>query len=326
MDWKKLLPIAGIILFIYVLWRFDPGKILTVFSTLPPFYALLCFLSIIPFLLVVNFEWQILLKKQHIHVSYRYSLKNYFIGYFYGFITPGGLGNYLRALYLREESNTPLPKCISNILTLNTIDLIALFIISSIGGVFLLGQHPYLFLISLVALISVTAIFIFFIRQNKSKRLFEKLLQTQIFQTAQRYMDDPIETFYEDLPRFKDLRLPFLISFFSYVVFFTELYLIAQLFGITVPYLTLFFMFAISATVASIPISIHGIGTRDATLIALLSTYSISPENSISFTLFWFTVFWVTPSIIGAFITVLEHKKLPPKKTCTASNQKPASL
>jgi len=314
MDWKKLLPIAGIILFIYVLWRFNVGKIISVFSTIDPFYAAVSFLSLPLFVLVINLEWQILLKKQKIHVSFWYTFKNYFIGYFYGFITPGGFGNYLRALYLREESNTPLPKCISNIVTLNTIDLIALFIISSIGGLFLLGRYPYLLLISLASLIVVTAIFIFFLRQKKSKQLFEKLLNTQIFQTIQRFMDDPIETFYEDLPGFKDLVLPFLISFLSYVVFFTELYFIAQLFGISVPYSTLFFMFAISATVAAIPISVHGVGTRDATLVALLSIYNISPENSISFTLFWFTVFWVTPSIIGAFITLVENKKLPPRK------------
>jgi uncharacterized protein (TIRG00374 family) len=314
MDWKKLLPIAGIILFIYVLWRFNVGKIISVFSTIDPFYAAISFLSLPLFVLVINLEWQILLKKQKIHASFWYTFKNYFIGYFYGFITPGGFGNYLRALYLREETNTPLPKCISNIVTLNTIDLIALFIISSIGGLFLLGRYPYLLLISLASLITVTAIFIFFLRQKKSKQLFEKLLNTQIFQTIQRFMDDPIETFYEDLPGFKDLVLPFLISFLSYVVFFTELYFIAQLFGISVPYLTLFFMFAISATVAAIPISVHGVGTRDATLVALLSIYNISPENSISFTLFWFTVFWVTPSIIGAFITLVENKKLPPRK------------
>ena len=314
MNWKKLLPIAGIILLIYVLWRFDVGKIFSVFSTINPFYIILAFLSLIPYILVINLEWQILQRKQNIHVSYWYSLKNYFIGYFYGFITPGGLGNYLRALYLREESKTPLPKCISNIVTLNSIDLIALFIISSIGGIFLLGRYPYLLAISIVFLIAATTIFIFFIRQKKSKQLFERLLKTQIFQTAQRFMDDPIETFYEDLPRFRDLWLPFLISFLSYVVFFTELYLIAQLFGITVPYLTLFFMVAISATVATIPISVHGVGTRDATLVALLSMYNISPENSVSFTLFWFTVFWIAPSIVGAFITLIENKKLPDRK------------
>jgi uncharacterized membrane protein YbhN (UPF0104 family) len=73
-------------------------------------------------------------------------------------------------------------------------------------------------------------------------------------------------------------------------------------------------MLAITSSIAVIPISIYGLGTRDATLVALFSLYNIPPENSISFTLFWFTVFFVTPSIIGAFITILENKKLPSKE------------
>jgi uncharacterized protein (TIRG00374 family) len=319
MDWKKLLPVVGILLLIYVLWRFNVEKILAVFSTIDPFYAALCFLSMPLFLIVITFEWQLILKQQNIHVSFTYSLKNNLIGYFYGFITPGGFGNYLRSLYLKQESNTPLPKCISNIITFNTVDLITLFIFSSIGGLFLLGQFPYLFILSIFLLVSLTAIFVFFLRQKKSKQLFEKLIKTQIFQTIQRYMDDPIETFYEDLPSFKNLRLPFLISFIGWFVFFSELYLIAQLFGIHVPYLTLFFMLAIAATIAAVPVSLSGLGIRDAALVGLLSLYNVSPENSISFTLFWFTVFWVTPSIIGAFITLFEHKKLPTKPKIASS-------
>lgn len=313
MDWKKLLPIVGIILLIYVLWKFNIEKIIAVFSTLDPFWAALCFLSIPLWIIVLNIEWQIILRKQNIHVSYTYSLKNIFIGYFYGLTTPGGFGNYLRALYLREESNAPLPKCISNIITFNTIDLITLFILSSIGGLFLLGQYPYLFILSIVFLFSATAVFIFFIRQNKSKQLFEKLLRTQVFQTLQKYMNDPIETFYEDLPKLRDLRLPFLISFVAWFIFFSELCLIARLFDINVPFFTLFIILLITATIASVPVSIYGVGTRDAALVGLLSLYGVSPENCISFTLFWFTVFWLTPSIIGAFITLVEHRKLPSK-------------
>jgi uncharacterized protein (TIRG00374 family) len=232
------------------------------------------------------------------------------IGYFYGFVTPGGFGNYLRALYLKQESNAPLPKCISNIITFNTVDLITLFLLSSIGGLFLLGQYPYLIVLSLFCLIMVIVVFTFFLRQKKSKQLFNRLLKTQIFQTIQRYINDPIETFYEDLPSFKDLRLPFLISFVGWVVFFTELFVIAQLFDIHVPFLTLFFMLAIAASIASVPISLYGLGTRDVALVGLLSIYNVPPENCISFTLLWFTIFWVTPSIIGAFITLLEHQRI----------------
>jgi hypothetical protein len=315
MDWKKLLPVIGILLLIYILWRFNIEKILSVFSAINPLYAALCFLSIPIVLAVINIEWQMILKRQCIHVSFTYSLKNQLIGYFYGFITPGGFGAYLRALYLKHESNTPLPKCLSNIITFNTLDYITLFILGAIGGLLLLGRNPYLFLLILLLLFTATVLFVFFLRQKKSKQLFQRLLRTQLFQIIQRYMDDSIESFYEDLPSFKSLLLPFLFSIFAWVVFFTTLFFIAQLFDIHVPFIIFIFMLAITATVATVPVSIYGLGTRDATLVALLSVYNVPPENSVSFTLFWFTVFWITPSIIGAVITALESKKLPRKKT-----------
>jgi len=314
MDWKKLLPIIGIILFVYILWRVNIEKILSVFSAINPLYAALCLLGIPIIFFLFNIQWQMILKRQCIHVSFIYSLKNLFIGYFYGIITPGGFGAYFSALYLKNESKTPLPKCISNIITFNTIDYITIFILGSIGGLFLLGQYPYLFILILILLFTVTFLFIFFLRQKTSKHLFKKLLHTQIFQFIQHYMKDPIESFYEDLPSFTSLLLPFLVSFFSWIVFYTELYLIAQLFNIHIPYITFIFMLAIVSSIAIIPISIYGLGTRDATLVALFSLYNIPPENSISFSLFWFTVFLITPSIIGAFITVFENKKLPSRK------------
>ncbi|VVB61016.1 Lysylphosphatidylglycerol synthase TM region [uncultured archaeon] len=314
MDWKKILPIIGIILFVYILWRFNIEKILFVFSTINLLYAILCFLGIPIIFCIFNIQWQMILKRQCIHVSFTYSFKNLFISYFYGFITPGGFGAYLSALYLKNESKTPLPKCVSNIITFNTIDYITIFILGSIGGLFLLGQYPYLFILILILLFFVSFLFIFFLRQKTSKHLFNKLLHTQIFEFIQHYVEDPIESFYEDLPSFKSLVIPFLISFFSWFVFYTELYFIAQLFNIHITYITFIFMLAITSSIAIIPISIYGLGTRDAIIVALFSLYNIPPENSISFTLFWFTLFLITPSIIGVFITVLENKKLPSKK------------
>ena len=314
MDWKKLLPVFGIVLLIYVLWRFDIGKILGVFQTIDPLSAALCFLGMPVIMLVVTVEWQMVLKRQCIHVSFTYSLKNFFIGYFYGFITPGGFGAYLRAWYLKYESKAPLAKCVSNIITFNTLDYITLFLLGSIGGLFLLGNTPSLLVLIFILFISAVAVFVFFLRKRTSKHLFEKLLRTQIFQFIQRYMDDSIESFFDDLPTFRSLLLPFLVSFLGWFVFFTELFLIAQLFAIHVPYVTFLFMLAIAATIATIPISLYGLGTRDATLVALLSLYQVPPENSVSFTLFWFMIFWVTPSLIGAVITIFESKKLPVRK------------
>ena len=113
---KKILPVVGIIVLIVIFTTLDLRKIYDIFYSINPLYSLICFFAIIPILLLVNVEWQILLKKQKIKVDFLYSLKNIFIGYFYGFITPGGIGAYTRSLYLQEESKTPLPKCLSNII------------------------------------------------------------------------------------------------------------------------------------------------------------------------------------------------------------------
>jgi hypothetical protein len=314
MDWKKLLPVIGIVILVYILLRFDIGKILSVFSTLDPLAAALCFLGIPLILLLFNIQWQMVLKRQCIHVSFLYSLKNLLIGYFYGFITPGGFGAYLSALYLKNESKAPLLKCVSNIITYNTIDYLTIFILGAIGGLFFLGQYPYLFILIILLLFFVGFLFVFYLRQKTSKHLFQKLLHTQIFVFIQQYVDDPIESFYEDLPSLRSLVLPFLVSFFSWFVFYTELYFIAQLFNIHIPFIPFIFMLAITSSIAIIPISVYGLGTRDAVIVALFSLYDVPPENSISFTLFWFTLFLITPSIIGAIITVFENKKLPSKK------------
>lgn len=313
MDWKKLLPVIGIILLVYILWRFHLEKILSVFATINPLYAALCFLAWPVVLLIINVQWQMILKRQCIHVSYLYSLKNLLIGYFYGFITPGGFGNYLRALYLKQESNAPLPKCVSNLVTYNMVDYLTLFTMGTIGSTLLIGQIPLLFAVMIVLLMIVFLLFAYFFRQHTLKRLFDRLLRTRIFRFIERFLGDSLESFYEDLPSFRSLLLPILVSFLSWIVFFTELSLIAPLFDIHLPYLTLMFMFAIASTIATIPVSIFGLGTRDATLVAVLALYNVPPENSISFTLFWFMIFWVTPSIIGAVITLVESKNLPRK-------------
>ena len=94
MDYKKLLPIIGIIILIFIVATLDLNKIYNVFSLINPIYSFICFFAILPIVMMVNIQWQILLKKQKIKVSFLYSLKNIFIGYFYGFISPGGIGAY----------------------------------------------------------------------------------------------------------------------------------------------------------------------------------------------------------------------------------------
>ena len=181
MNIKKILPIIGLFILAIILYNLNFSKIVELFSKLNPLYVFLSFFAILPLLLLVNIEWQILLKKQHIKVSFLYSIKNFFIGYFYGFITPGAFGAYIRSLYLHDESNEPLPKCFSNIIIFNTVEFLAMLFTGAIGAIALSRQFPYLFYIILILFGIVIFLFIFFFKTNKSQALFTRLIQSQIF-------------------------------------------------------------------------------------------------------------------------------------------------
>ena len=180
MDIKKILPIIGIILLIYILSTLDIGKIIDVFLNINIFYGTISIFALIPILLLLNFEWQLILKKHNIKVSFWYSLKNIFIGFFYGFITPGGLGGYTRAFYLKDESGETIQKCFVNLLILSSVDFLALVSLGIIGGFLLSSIFPRIFPIFVFIFILLLSLLIIFIRKDTGKIFYKKILKSRL--------------------------------------------------------------------------------------------------------------------------------------------------
>lgn len=312
MNIKKWIPIVGIIILIILLSTLDFEEIINIFSKINPLHSFLCFFASAPLILLSTIEWQLLLRKQKIHVSFGYSIKNFFIGYFYGFITPGAFGAYTRSLYLSHESKAPLPKCVSNIIIFNTIDYLALLLLGLVGAIFLSSIVPYLFYSIIIVIAVVIILFLFLFKNKRSKIVFTKIVQSKVFATLRDRLEDSIDSFYEDLPRFRDVLLPFALSVFGWIVKFIELFLISKLFSIEVPIIYFVLIIAVADVIASIPISIYGLGTRELALVSLFSASSFNVVNEaiVSLSLFWFVVIWLPPSIIGAFVTYFETKKM----------------
>ena len=310
MNFKKLLPVIGIIILIYILTTIDIDTIISDFLTIHPAYLILSFLALVPLLLIINYEWQFILKKQKIKVSNTYSLKNILIGYFYGFITPGGLGGYTRTLYLQEESKAPLEKCVSNVVILNTIDYITLLIIGIIGGILVSSRFPHLFALTIFVFIIVLSLFILFLKKETLTSYLKRILQHRIFNILRDKLNSSIDSFFIDIPTPRDLIIPSIISIIGWILRFSELYLISKLFFIEVPYPYFILTMAIANVVASLPITLYGLGTREISMISLLSIYNVSREKIISLSLFWFVIIWLLPSIIGAAIALKEGRRI----------------
>jgi uncharacterized protein (TIRG00374 family) len=310
MKIKNLLPILGIIILIIILSTLDLQKIIDIFLKINLLYSILSFFVIIPLILLANIGWQILLKKQKIKVGFLYSIKNFFIGYFYGFITPGAFGAYIRSIYLSKESGAQIPKCVSNIIIFNTIEYLGLLTIGAIGAIYLSSIFSYLFLIILLIIILVTSLFLFFFKDKRSRIFIVKIIQSKIFSTIKDKIEKSLISFYEDLPKLKDIILPFNISIFGWILKYIMLFFIAKLFFIEIPFFAFIMIMAVAEVISSIPVSIYGLGTREAALITIFKIWGIESENIVSFSLFLFVIIWLSPSIIGAFVTFFETKKL----------------
>lgn len=309
MNIKKLLPLIGIGIFFYILLSLDFNRIFEIFSNLNFFYVFLCFFAFIPLLLLVNVEWQLILHRQKIKVSFWYSIKNFFVGYFYGFTIPGGFGAYLRSLYLAEESGSPLPKCISNVIIFNAVEFTTVLILGAIGALLFSSFYPHLFVMIIIVLIVVFVLYWFFFEKSRSKHLFMRLGKIRIFESYKNSFERDVDSFYEDLPGLKDVLLPFSLSVAGWFLKYIIMFFIAKMFFVNIPIVTFIFIIAISEVVSSLPVSIYGLGTRDAALIYMFSLFGVSKEEIISVSLFWFTIFWIYPTIIGAFVTFYETRK-----------------
>jgi uncharacterized protein (TIRG00374 family) len=311
MNFKKIIPIIGFIILIYILFNINLERILAEFTRIDMIYLFISLFSVIPIVLLSNYEWQILLKKQKIKVNYKYSLKNIFIGYFYGFISPGGYGAYARILYLKNESKSSIQKCISNVVLFNTIDYISLLIIGFFGGLILIIRSPNLIniLISIIIiLIMIVIVFLIFMNKELSLKFLNKIIKVKLINALliNFKIKKSLELFYEDFPKLTFLKIPFLLSIVGWFLQFIILFLISKLFFINIEFIIFIAIISISNIITSIPITIYGLGTREMVMISLFSLYSIIPEKIVSFSLFLFIILWLIPSIMGGLITIRE--------------------
>ena len=77
----------------------------------------------------------------------------------------------------------------------------------------------------------------------------------------------------------------FILTVLAWSVCFIQYYFLALALGLNLNYFSIFFVVPILFLVSLIPISISGIGTRDAAAILVLSSFGISPELAIAFSL-----------------------------------------
>ena len=232
---KKFIPIIGIILFIYIIIDIGVKEIANTFILIPIQYYILSLLIFIPRLLLTAYKWQYLGKKQKMNFSILDLSKISLVSSYYGSLTPGGIGAYIRIYYLKKKSNASLEKCLVNMLIDMTTGSIMGFFLAVIGAILLIEKLPGLFPILMIFFILNVTAFVVFMKKRSGSKILNIIIRPLIPKKYKEKIDQSFESLYEDIPRIKDMLLPFIIEFIIWIIIGLQVYIIALAFSIDIP-------------------------------------------------------------------------------------------
>lgn len=306
----KLVPIIGIILFIYIFLSIGVEKIIHTFLLIPPQFYLFSLIVFIPKLLLAAYKWQYISLKQKMHFDFFYLAKLFLMSLFYASLTPGALGMHIRIYYLKKKTEASLGKCIANSFLDGTTGVLGGFILAVVGSLFFIHILPELFPVLVVFLLFYGTAFVFFMEKKRGSIFFNFIIRPFIPGKYQSNFDQTIELLYEDLPKLSDLVIPFLLEFIIWTIAASQVYVLAQAFQISIPYPEFIVISVVSVVVANaIPISIGGLGVREGAFVFLLAQYGISHEIAFVLSLSGFLVKNLIPGVIGLIIFLIEGEK-----------------
>lgn len=303
--YKKFLPLIGITIFIYLLSRIGVYKILNAISMIEIFYLIPAILFIPLIVILQTYKWNLLLDRQSINVNFKSLIKIWLIGFYYSVITPGKIGGFIKIVYLKEKTGEPLGRCSSNILLDRLLDTFAIFTLAIFGSFLFISYFLDFFWALFIIFSSLILLFSFFMNKERSRRIL-KWLYFFLPETFKKKAIHTFNSFYEKLPSQRKILPLYFLGVFNWVMIYSQAYIIAQAFSINVPYLNFILLLPIATVAVMMPITVGGLGTREITLIFLLSFFGVPPEKVFAFSILSMVIGSIFPAILGLYFALRE--------------------
>lgn len=303
---KKYMPLIGFALLIYLFVTIGTDKIIATTLKISPLYVILAAFLTLPRLLIRNYQWQLILKKQKIHVSYLKSLKIFLIGCFYGSITPGYMGQLIKISYLKNETNEPMGKLFVNNVVFTAVNIIPLYCVMLIGAFLLIDKVPEIFLYASIVLLANIIIFTYFVKKERGEKTLYFLIKLFIPKKMKHHFTRFVNTFYIDFPKIKDLIGPVLLWVPFWIIAYTQIYILGLSLDIEISYFVFLFVYPIASVIALIPISSGGLGIREGAVVLLFSLFGVSPEKALVLSLAGYLIANLLTGFYGLIITISE--------------------
>ncbi len=288
-SYLNIFRILGIALFVYIAFQIDWNRFFATLKDASPKYFLAAVILILPLLFLLTLKWKAVIDSSGIKISF-WKISRFFAkGLFLGLITPSKAGEFYRAKYLSESSGKSLGLSFFTVFWIKLADLIAMVLIGGVGALslfFWFGDSRFR-LLGILFLLSVSIAVYFLARKKMAKNIFKFFASFLVPAFCRDSVDCFLDDFYGGFDKldYKTLGKIFVLEIATYAATVGACYLVALSLGISVPFWYLFLVNALIALIVTLPVSVFGLGTREAGYILFFSFLGISPESAVLFSL-----------------------------------------
>ncbi len=286
---KHLIKFIGIGILIYILtYKINFKELISSLSTIKPTYLAALILLDVLFIFIKMFRWRFVLRCLNINYPTKDLAKIYYLSLILGTFTPAGSGDILTRSAFLVKDGQRLNAALVSIFIDRLADVFVLLLIALAGFLIFL---PLFGLKSLAITLLIVFLLMcsFLIITIKVLRDFvKKIFLPFVPQTLKNKIIPHLIEAYDNITAFGFKRIVIMIGYtllaqLDNLIF---LFILAIALGISnMPPIYLLLTSALTSFIVLIPVSVGGLGTREATYIALFSLYGISAEKSVAFSL-----------------------------------------
>jgi uncharacterized protein (TIRG00374 family) len=300
--------VFGLALLGVLLWRAELGQLAQTIGEADLSLVFASVALLFPLILLKTVRWQEILRAQAVRFDLRPAYLAYFGSIFIGFLTPGRLGEFVKALHVSRDCGVAQSRALASVLADRLFDLYALLIVGAVALVAVsAGATTVLAVIVTAVIVTVPLVLLMYDRAFGIVQRLDALGPRKMQDFSRRAFSWADEVRLE-LRKLTGRRLvvAVLLTVVSYFLFFGQTYLLALALDLDVSYAKISFVTALGSLVTLLPISISGLGTREAVMIAYLGTMGVAHDAALGFSLLVFLTFYVGGGLIGALAWLLK--------------------
>ena len=316
-KWVSLvLPLVGLVIFVWIVRGTGLSRVLDTFRRIDP-KSLAVFPVFTVFILWIRgYRWWILMRLVGIPYTRRRSSIVWAIGFFAASITPGKVGDAVRALYVSRETGRGLGESFLTVFMDRLMDLVVVLVFGV--ATILVFSYRYTDMPSIWVIVaaSVAALGLVYLVLNRS---LMRALAGPFFRalTPKKYrtqLSTQVHGFYDALALYAGRWKSTAFAFFLTLVFWAGIVLLAytatRVLEIDVSFGYVALMMPMVTLVEIVPISISGIGTREAAVIFFFAAVGIGSAQAVAFSIMYLMAGTYLTALVGFLAWLANPAKL----------------